>query len=319
MHWIHAFTVDVEDYFQVSAFESDIPRAQWPQWESRVVANTERMLDLLDDAQVKGTFFVLGWIAEQYPDLVRAIDARGHEIASHGFWHRLVYHESPASFRSDIRRTRALLEDLTSKAVFAYRAASFSIVNRSLWALPILAEEGYLVDSSIFPVRHDRYGIPNGHRHLHCIETEQGPLWEFPPTVVRAARYNLPVGGGGYFRLLPWGWTRTCLRQIERKEQRPFMFYIHPWEIDPDQPRVHSHSRLSRFRHYANLRTCEAKLRKLLATFRFGTVTEAMRSAGIALQPSAANARALDPSPQTASAASASTTGVARMPAREPA
>lgn len=285
---LNAFTVDVEDYFQVSAFEADVPRDQWPARESRVAANTRQMLRILEEHRVKGTFFVLGWVADRFPDLVRDIDAQGHEIASHGYWHRLVYRESPAAFRDDVRRSRDLLQDIVGKPVCAYRAPSFSIVTRSLWALDILAEEGYLVDSSIFPIRHDRYGIPNGQRQLHRIETAHGPLWEFPPTVLRMARANVPVGGGGYFRLFPWRWTRACLRQIHRKEQRPFMFYVHPWEIDPEQPRIRSRSRLSRFRHYANLRSCEAKLHKLLKCFRFGSMAEVIRQATALASESAA-------------------------------
>jgi polysaccharide deacetylase family protein (PEP-CTERM system associated) len=273
---INALTVDVEDYFQVSAFEKIVRRDDWQRWECRVEPNTRRILDLLNARGVKATFFILGWVAERYPGLVREIDSCGHEIASHGYWHRLVYELTPAEFRDDLRRSRDALETAVGKPVTAHRAASFSITGRSLWALDILAEEGFKLDSSIFPVRHDRYGIPDSPTCLHLLQTAGGPLWEFPAAVARFAGVNVPVGGGGYFRLFPLRWTTYCLRRINRRTREPFMFYVHPWELDADQPRVPAASRVSRFRHYVNLAKTHNKLDKLLGDISFGRICDAI-------------------------------------------
>lgn len=278
MQVLNAFTVDVEDYFQVSAFEQHVCRADWEQWQCRVEANTHRILQLLERHQVQATFFVLGWVGERYPNLVRQIHAAGHEIGSHGYWHRLIYHQTPAEFRADLRRSRDVLGDATGQPPTCYRAASFSITRQSLWALEILVEEGFRVDSSVFPVHHDRYGIPGAKPRPHSLATAAGPLAEFPPSVVRFAGMNLPVGGGGYFRLYPLAWTLYCLRRINRRQKQPFMFYVHPWEIDPDQPRIHAASRPARFRHYVNLRKNERKLDGLLRQFRFGRICDALAS-----------------------------------------
>ena len=271
---LNAFTVDVEDYFQVSAFEKVVCRSRWDQWESRVVANTHRILRLLDRHQVAATFFVLGWVAHHYPQLVRDIQSAGHEIGTHGYWHRLIYQQSPEEFRSDLRLSREVIENAIGRRITAYRAPSFSITRESLWALEILAEEGFLIDSSVFPIRHDRYGIPGARTTIHKIDTRCGPLWEFPATVAKVAGLRVPVGGGGYFRLYPLAWTLHCLTRINRTCQRPFMFYIHPWELDPEQPRIRSGSRLSRFRHYVNLPGNERKLAALLQRFRFGKLCD---------------------------------------------
>jgi polysaccharide deacetylase family protein (PEP-CTERM system associated) len=271
---LNAFSVDVEDYFQVSAFEKHVRRDQWDRWESRVEANTHRILRLLDQHGVKATFFLLGWIGERYPQLVRDIHACGHEIGSHGYWHRLIYEQTPAEFRADLRRSRDVLEDTIGQRVTAHRAASFSITEKSLWALEILVEEGFLVDSSIFPIRHDRYGIPGAEPRLHRMTTPAGPLWEFPPSVARFAGLNVPVSGGGYFRLYPLRLTLRLLRRINRREGQPFVFYLHPWEVDPGQPRMHAASRTSRFRHYVNLGRNERKLDRLLRHFRFGRLCD---------------------------------------------
>jgi polysaccharide deacetylase family protein (PEP-CTERM system associated) len=271
---LNVFTVDVEDYFQVSAFETHIDRQSWGEWESRVSANTQRVLALLDRHGVRATFFILGWIAERHPQLVREIHACGHEIGTHGYWHRLIYQQSPAEFRADLCRGRDVLQEVIGEPVTAHRAASFSITRQSLWALEILVEEGFRVDSSVFPVRHDRYGIPDAERGLHRLATPAGPLWEFPPAVARFAGMNAPVGGGGYFRLFPLWWTAYCLRRINRVERRPVMFYVHPWEFDPAQPRIRVRSRLSRFRHYVNLAKNERKLDALLRRFRFGRLCD---------------------------------------------
>jgi polysaccharide deacetylase family protein (PEP-CTERM system associated) len=274
---LNAFTVDVEDYYHVSAFEGHIDRQRWHEYESRVGANTRRILQLLEDHQVRATFFILGWVAQQDPGLVRDIDRAGHEIASHSFWHRLVYRQTPDEFRQDLRQSRDVLEQIIGRPVTAFRAPSFSITRRSLWALEILVEEGFQLDSSIYPVYHDRYGIPDAKPHVHQIHTPSGSLWEFPPAVVRMGRLNLPVSGGGYFRLYPEAWTRRWLSRINHTG-RPFVFYIHPWEVDPHQPRLKAGSRVSRFRHYVNLGRTEAKLKRMFREFRFGGIKDVVAS-----------------------------------------
>lgn len=266
-------TVDVEDYFQVSAFEDRVSRDEWPRFESRVTRNTERLLELFDDAGVRATFFVLGWIGEQHPSLVRRIAHAGHEIASHGFDHRLVYACDREAFRRDLRRARDTLQAIAGVPVVGYRAPSYSVTRQSLWALDVLIDEGYAYDASIYPIRHDRYGIPDWTRHAHRIERPGGTIWELPGTTVRRLGMNLPVGGGGYFRLLPYAWTRQGIQWVNDVEQQPAVFYIHPWEVDPDQPRLEA-SAASRFRHYRNLHKTEGRLRRLLQDFRFGTAWE---------------------------------------------
>ncbi|MEX0866463.1 MAG: XrtA system polysaccharide deacetylase [Pirellulales bacterium] len=275
---VNAFSIDVEDYFQVSAFESDVPRVAWSSFEPRVERNTRRLLALLAEQQVRATFFVLGWTAEQFPDLVREIVAAGHELGSHGYWHRLIYQQTPAAFREDIVKARAVLEEIGQVKVDVYRAPSFSITNRSLWALDELAAAGYRLDSSIFPVHHDRYGLPDAKTEPHVIRTDNGEIEEFPMAVKRFGRLNWPLSGGGYFRLLPVAVSIRYLRQINQRRGLPFVFYIHPWEIDPEQPRIAARSRAARFRHYVNLSSTERKLRRLVTEFRFTTVSEAWRS-----------------------------------------
>ena len=265
---VNAMTVDVEDYFHVSAFEHTVPRSQWDSLESRVVRNTERLLDLFEKANVHATFFVLGWVAARYPALIRRIADAGHEIASHGFGHRLIYDQSPGEFREDLRKSRAAIGDAAGATVSGYRAPSFSITPRSLWALDIIREEGFTYDASVFPIRHDRYGLPSAPRHFYSMERSGGTLWECPGSTVRVAGNNLPVAGGGYFRLLPYGWTRWGISRLNQLERRPAIFYLHPWEIDPDQPRLPG-SRLSKFRHYTNLAKTESRLKRLLSEFRF--------------------------------------------------
>jgi polysaccharide deacetylase family protein (PEP-CTERM system associated) len=266
---LHAFTVDVEDYFQVSAFEKTVPRAKWDSYHCRVEANTRKLLDLLDRHQLQATFFVLGWIAERYPQMVRDISRAGHEIGSHGYGHRLIYTQTPKEFRKDLRRSVGILESILGRRVMAYRAPSFSITQKSLWALEILIEEGFTVDSSVVPVYHDLYGIPGAQAGLHRRETPAGLIWEFPPAVYPlVGKWMLPVGGGGYFRLYPYRVTAWCLRRLEQRQQN-LMFYVHPWEIDPRQPRLPA-SLKSRFRHYWNLHRTLGKLDRLLTAFRFG-------------------------------------------------
>jgi polysaccharide deacetylase family protein (PEP-CTERM system associated) len=273
-----AFTVDVEDYFQVSAFEPHIRRDRWDRYESRVVSNTHRVLRLLEQHGVRATFFVLGWVAQRYPALVRDIRRDGHEIGSHSFWHRLIYQQTPDDFRADLRQSRDVLEDILGERVTAYRAPSFSITPQSLWALDILIEEGFEVDSSIFPIVHDRYGIPGAEPRLHRLSVSAGSLWEFPPSVVRYFGCNVPVSGGGYFRLFPLFWTVFCLRKLQRSGQ-PFVFYIHPWELDASQPRLGVGSIVSRFRHYVNLARTRRKLEALLRHISFRPMREVIAEA----------------------------------------
>jgi polysaccharide deacetylase family protein (PEP-CTERM system associated) len=266
---VNAMTIDVEDYFQVSAFDAVVSREAWTDFPSRVVANTEKILAIFSEHRVKATFFVLGWVAERFPSIVASIAAAGHELASHGFMHRLVYEQTPDAFREDVRRAKALIEDQAGQAVRGYRAPSYSITRKSLWALDVLVEEGYAYDASIFPIRHDRYGIPDAPRHPYSLKRAAGALAEAPPSTVRMGSMNLPVAGGGYFRLLPYGWTRWGIGRINGAEKQPAIFYLHPWEIDPEQPRLQA-SAISRFRHYRHLDKTEGRLRRLLSDFRFG-------------------------------------------------
>ena len=330
---INALTIDVEDYFQVSAFERVVARERWGDYESRVAANTDRLLGILADAGVRATFFVLGCVAERDRSIVHRISAAGHEIASHGYGHRLVYHQTPDEFREDVRRGKAVLEAAGGQEVRGYRAPSFSITERSLWALDILIEEGFTYDASIFPIHHDRYGIPTAPRHAFWFSAGAGitglaaagvveagtarasqgvprasggvagssrgatpgtPLWrgsfaarsegagagllEIPGSTIRVGGVNFPVGGGGFFRLLPYWWTRAGIRRLNETEGRPAIFYLHPWEVDPNQPRLAA-SRLSRFRHYCNLAKTEPRLRRLLSDFRFGPLAETVAAA----------------------------------------
>jgi polysaccharide deacetylase family protein (PEP-CTERM system associated) len=265
---VNAMTIDVEDYFHVSVFDGVVPRSRWESLESRVCANTERVLEALDEAHVRGTFFVLGWVAERYRPLVRRIAAAGHEVASHGFAHRLAYDQTRAAFRDDATRAKCVLEDLCGVQVLGFRAPSYSITPRSLWALDVLIEAGYQYDASIFPIHHDRYGIPVSARHPYRIDREGGSLMEVPASTVRILGMNLPAGGGGYFRLLPYAWTRWGIERINTSEGRPAVFYLHPWELDPEQPRLHAGA-LSRLRHYRNLHLTENRLHQLLRDFRF--------------------------------------------------
>lgn len=335
---INALSVDLEDYFMVSAFENVVKRENWERYESRIERNTYRLLEILDTVQApcrnknplsfnyepgihhspKATFFCLGWVAERFPHLIKTIHSQGHEIASHGYNHRMITFLSPEEFREDIRRTKAILEDLTGERILGYRAPSYSITLRTLWALEILAEEGYLYDSSIFPIHHDRYGIPDAPRYPFCIEFDAGKIpsqlkkpkylheigiskiigkrdsiytntnptsrtlgpnihdfiVEFPISTLKIFGYNLPIGGGGYFRLFPIQFTLWALRQIQQEDGVPFVFYIHPWEIDPIQPTVYGVSRISRFRHYVNLKKTKSRLEKLLQIMPFSSFSK---------------------------------------------
>lgn len=275
---LHAMSVDVEDYFHVAALSNVISPEQWPEMPSRVVQNTHKLLDLFAQANIHATFFVLGWVAERYPQLIRNIQAAGHEIASHGYSHQLIYRQTPKVFAAETRRSKALLEDITGEPVIGYRAASYSITRESLWALDILADAGFEWDSSIFPVRHDRYGIPDSPSGPYRITTESGrTLREFPLTTARVLGMNIPAAGGGYFRQFPYPVFKALFKQASTGNTQPQMFYLHPWEIDPDQPRYNNASWFSRFRHYTNLDRCHGRLEQLVQDFNFGTVSESYR------------------------------------------
>jgi polysaccharide deacetylase family protein (PEP-CTERM system associated) len=270
---LNAFSVDVEDYFQVGAFARLISPKDWDSWTLRVADNTKRMLEILASGNVKATFFVLGWVAERLPGLVKDIAEQRHEVASHGYGHQLVYTLSEEEFRNDIRTTRKMLQDLSGQPVIGYRAPSFSIVKRTPWAHKILAEEGYQYDSSIFPIYHDLHGNPDAPREIHRIDTEAGSILEFPPAVIRRFGKNIPIGGGGYFRFFPYFITARWLREVNTLG-RPFVFYVHPWEIDPNQPRIPGATLKSQFRHYLNLSRTADRLKRLLNDFEFAPVRQ---------------------------------------------
>ena len=273
----NVLSVDVEDYFQVAALSETIKVEEWSQITPRVENNTRRLLDLFDKHEVKATHFILGWVAEKFPELVKEIDSRGHEVASHGYSHQLVYDQTPEVFRDETARSKDLLEDILGKPVNGYRAASYSITKKSLWALDILCEIGFKYDSSIFPIRHDRYGIPDAKLLPHRLRTPNGnQIIEFPLTTSSLFGMKLPAAGGGYFRLYPYALSKYLLTKVQ-KSNRPIVFYLHPWEIDSEQPRVKA-SALSTFRHYNNLHKCEQRLDRLLSEFSFGTMLESLKN-----------------------------------------
>lgn len=269
---MHALTVDVEDYFHVSAFDGVVRVEDWPRYESRVERNTEKILRLLGEAKATATFFVLGWVAERHPTIVKKVQTEGHEIAAHGYGHQVLTAMTPEQFRADVRRAKGTLEDLTGRSVLGYRAPSFTITRRTWWALPILVQEGFLYDSSVFPIRHDRYGVPSANPICHRVETIAGPLWEVPPSTLSIAGIRVPIAGGGYFRLIPYRLLRRLLRRAA-SEGNPLVLYFHPWELDPGQPRINA-PLLSRFRHYVNLHKTEGRFIQLLRDFRFGPIRE---------------------------------------------
>jgi polysaccharide deacetylase family protein (PEP-CTERM system associated) len=274
---VNAMSVDVEDYFQVSAFDSIVPRDSWASRESRVERNTERLLDLFHSRGVRATFFILGWVAERYPRLVTQIASHGHELASHGFHHQLVYTLTPGQFREDVRRAKATIEDAGGSAVRGYRAPSFSIVRTNLWALDVLIEEGHAYDASVFPIHHDRYGIPDAPRRPHRLDRAAGSIVEVPASTVRLGGINVPIAGGGYFRQLPYAWTRWGISRVNRVDGDPVIFYIHPWEVDPDQPQLPV-SPLTRMRHYRNIDDTMRRLGQLLDDFAFDTIAAALQA-----------------------------------------
>jgi polysaccharide deacetylase family protein (PEP-CTERM system associated) len=273
---LNAFSVDVEDYFQVGLFEDAVPRETWDRMEPRVERNTRRLLDLCDQHQVKGTFFVLGWVAERWPQLVRDIRDAGHELATHGQDHRRVTTLTPREFRADVRRSKQTIEDVSGVEVIGYRAPNYSIVRETLWAVDVLVEEGFRYDSSIFPIRHDRYGIPDFPRFPRPFSGRDGKgLHEVPISTVRLAGMNLPFVGGGYLRHFPFAFTRWGMQRLNGFERRPAILYIHPWEIDPDQPRQPVRW-IKRLRHYRNLHRTEERLVRLFSDYSFTTIREVL-------------------------------------------
>jgi polysaccharide deacetylase family protein (PEP-CTERM system associated) len=272
----HVLTVDVEDYFQVEAFAGSVDRESWTQWPSRVVANTQRVLDLFDEHNARGTFFIVGWVAAQFPRLMREIQSRGHELACHSYWHRTVYGLSPDEFRKDTRHAKQVIEDAVGVAVSGYRAPSWSITKACLWALDILAEEGFTYDSSIYPIHHDLYGVPGARRFPYTHACANGlSLREYPPATLRLLGTNFPVAGGGYLRIFPSACTELAFRTFEDTYHERVVVYLHPWELDPEQPRIRGPLK-SRLRHYTNLDRMSAKVGAVLSRHRFERFSDMM-------------------------------------------
>jgi len=274
----NAFTVDVEDYYQVEAFSGHIQRNRWDDYASHVERNTDELLLLMDNKKVKGTFFTLGCVAEKHPSIVRKIVDQGHEIASHGYSHKLIYKQSHEEFKNETVKSKAILEDIAQTKVRGYRAATYSITQKSLWALDILVDAGFIYDSSIFPIRHDRYGIPDLNPLPHALETPRGQsIVEFPITTLKTRLINLPIAGGGYFRLFPYAFSRWALSKVNQQKNE-FVFYIHPWEIDQSQPVIEGINLVTRFRHYNNIKKCKHRLRNLFTDFEFDTLAAVLEN-----------------------------------------
>jgi polysaccharide deacetylase family protein (PEP-CTERM system associated) len=274
--FVNAMTVDVEDYFHVQAFASVVKRSSWEGYPSRVEQNTLHLLEMFACRRVRATFFVLGWVAERFPALVQAIRKAGHRVGCHGYAHRVIYEGDEADFRNDVRRARQTIEDITGMSVTSFRAPSYSITAKTLWAFEVLGEEGFEYDSSVFPVRHDNYGIPDAPRFPYTKRLRCGrEISEFPPSTLRILGNNIPVAGGGYLRLFPYKLTAWAINYLNKTERQPAMVYLHPWEIDPDQPRI-SASWLSRFRQYNNLDSTETKCQKLLDDFSWAPMEEVL-------------------------------------------
>ena len=263
-------TIDVEDYFQVAAFEDIITPDSWDSREFRAEKNTDRILAILDQHQVKATFFIVGWIANKCPALVKKIAASGHEVGCHSYWHRKIYDLPPDEFKDDTRQAKDILEDITGRKIKGYRAPSYSITKKSLWALDILEELGFNYDSSIFPIYHDNYGIPDAPRFEYKLPNHN--MMEYPISTSLIMGRKIPVAGGGYFRLFPYWFTKMALKRINIHEKKPFIFYLHPWEVDPGQPRMQHAKRLSKFRHYNNLDKTIKRFAMLLGDFKFGPI-----------------------------------------------
>ncbi len=277
----NALTFDIEEYFHAEAFAGVLRPEEWPSLHGRAVGSTRRLLDLLDASGVRATFFVLGWLADRRPDLVREIHARGHEVACHGYAHRMIHRQRPEEFRQDVTRAKAVLENLTGRPVVGYRAPTFSVMRETLWSLEVLCEAGFRYDSSIFPIVHDRYGIPDAPRFPHRLRPGgNGEIVEFPLSTVEVLGYRIPVAGGGYFRLFPYGLSRRAIRRLNALERQPAIVYLHPWELDPAQPRVPV-GWLAWFRHTVNVEKTEAKLRRLLGDFEFAPACEVLALAGM--------------------------------------
>jgi len=276
---VNAMSVDVEDYFQVQAFSNHIPREAWDSRECRVENNTNRILDMFADADIHATFFTLGWVAERFPRLVRRIVEQGHELASHGYAHYRVDEQTPEAFRADIRRTKKILEDIGGVAVRGYRAATFSIGAKNLWAFDVLGDEGYAYSSSVNPIRHDFYGMPEAPRFAFHPNRASG-FEEYPITTLRVGNHNLPCGGGGFFRLLPYVASRWAMRRVNTADGQPCIFYFHPWEVDPDQPRIAGISMKTRFRHYLNLGRMETRVRALTRDFTWDRIDRVFAKEG---------------------------------------
>jgi len=273
---VNAFSVDVEDWYQVADFDAVVGFADWDRYESRVARNTDRILALCDEVGVRGTFFVLTWNAERHPDIVRRIVAAGHEIASHGYAHRLIYEQTPETFRDDITRAKATLEDITGTAVLGYRAPSASVTPRSLWALDVLLDVGLRYDSSIFPIRDTLYGLPDADRFPHVIRRRDGrELLEFPLATTRLFGRNVPLACGGWLRVFPYRYTRWAMRRVNR-EGHPAVAFVHPWELDPEQPRMRTAGRRGFSTHYVGLRGTYGKLRRLFRDFRFAPLRDVL-------------------------------------------
>lgn len=288
---LNALTIDVEDYFHVMAFSHQIRPEDWEHFPRRVETNTNRLLELLAERNVLATFFILGWVADKCPDLIRRIEGLGHSVGCHGYWHQAVYTGNPENFRRDVRRAKSVIENLLGQQVASYRAPSYSITSKTSWALTVLAEEGFEYDSSIFPITHDLYGIPDAPRFPYLKVLADGrTIKEFPPSTLRFCGTNFPIAGGGYLRLLPYRATAAAIRVLNNREKQPVMVYLHPWEIDPDQPRIPSSWR-SRFRHYQNLKTTENKIRNLLSDFSFSTMEQVLAGRPLEIQSDPVTAR----------------------------
>ncbi len=269
---INAMTVDVEDYFQVSAFDPYIKRADWGSFSTRVEGNIEKILNMFDDGGIVGTFFILGWIAQKYPKMVRRISESGHEVASHGWYHYRVSQQTPVQFHADVLQSRELIEDISGFAVKGYRAPSYSVVETTPWAHDVLSEAGYAYSSSIMPIKHDHYGIPHAPRFQFTVNPSG--ILEVPITTVKFRNKNYPCGGGGWFRLYPYQVTKQALKRVNQREHQSCVFYFHPWEVDPKQPRIKGLDIRTQFRHYVNLSRSESKLRSLIKDFRWGRMDE---------------------------------------------
>jgi len=273
---MNILTIDIEDYFQVENFKKIVKFSDWDKYDTRVVRNTEKILDILDEAGTKGTFFILGWIAERYPELVKRIHQSGHEVASHGYAHQTIYSQSKEEFRMDLKKSKTILEDIIQTPILGYRAPSYSITKKSEWALDLLMEEGFKYDSSIFPIYHDHGGLPGANRYPYKIYNHREYMWEFPISTMRLLNQNIPFSGGGYFRMLPYNFVRSTIKKIN-KAGYPTIVYIHPWELDPEQPRIKA-GYLERFRHYINISKTEEKLRYLLGDFKFKPIKDYLGS-----------------------------------------